>query len=149
MYGRTRRLFSVAEDGDHEDEAPAEEHEEAPEEQQQEEEEEGEEQPSAIGALLKPGESTVEDLLRVLHPQTPAYNPHFPNTNQTKHCWSSFINFSQCAQLKGEDDEECLGFYNSARALCPEEWLDAWAEAKEESKFASPYAAKNESDHHH
>jgi len=24
---------------------------------------------------------------------------------------------------QGEDDEECLGFYNSARALCPEEWV--------------------------
>jgi len=30
-----------------------------------------------------------------------AYNPHFPNSNQTKHCWSSYVNYHQCVKLKG------------------------------------------------
>ena len=29
-----------------------------------------------------------------------AYNPHFPNSNQTKHCWSSYVNYHQCVKLK-------------------------------------------------
>jgi len=71
--------------------------------------------------------------------ETPFYNPHFPNTNQTKHCWSAYINYHQCTKLKSADDPECLRFLVHARALCPDEWEAGWGEEKEQDKFASPY----------
>jgi hypothetical protein len=72
------------------------------EETQEEEEEETHEEEGerTLGSILKPGVNTVEQFLQFLHPHTPAYNPHFPNTNQTKHCWSSYINYTQCTKLK-------------------------------------------------
>jgi hypothetical protein len=43
---------------------------------------------------------TVEEFLKQFARETPFYNPHFPNTNQTKHCWSAYINYQQCTKLK-------------------------------------------------
>merc|ERR1712183_727234 len=91
---------------DHEDKKAEEVDEEAPVEEEVQEEEAQEEEEEAgertLGSILKPGVTTVEQFLQFLHPHTPAYNPHFPNTNQTKHCWSSYINYTQCTKLKGE-----------------------------------------------
>lgn len=144
------RIYSVVED--HEDKKAEEVEEEAPVEEEVQEEEAQEEEEEAgertLGSILKPGVTTVEQFLQFLHPHTPAYNPHFPNTNQTKHCWSSYINYTQCTKLKGEGDAECRRFYVSARSLCPDEWLDSWAEAKEEDKFASPYDVTSEKPAH-
>ena len=96
------RIYSVVED--HEDKKAEEVEEEAPVEEEVQEEEAQEEEEEAgertLGSILKPGVTTVEQFLQFLHPHTPAYNPHFPNTNQTKHCWSSYINYTQCTKLK-------------------------------------------------
>jgi len=73
-----------------------------------------------------------------------AYNPHFPNSNQTKHCWSSYVNYHQCVKLKGAGDAECNEFQSSALMLCPSTWLNKWDEEREEGKFASPYDQEQE-----
>lgn len=152
---------------EHHEEEPKEEekpHEEAEgaEEPEQAEESKEEEQPeqteeAAEGEAAEEGEeageeeehvpTTVEEFLALFGKETPFYNPHFPNTNQTKHCWSAYINYHQCTKLKGEDDTECARFLVHARSLCPDEWEATWQEEKESDKFASPYDVEEHEEH--
>eukprot|EP01087_Luapelamoeba_hula_P017075 TRINITY_DN534_c0_g1_i1.p1 TRINITY_DN534_c0_g1~~TRINITY_DN534_c0_g1_i1.p1 ORF type:complete len:225 (+),score=71.14 TRINITY_DN534_c0_g1_i1:85-675(+) len=70
---------------------------------------------------------------------TPPYDPHFPNQNQTKNCWSAYINYHQCAKLKSPGDDECGRFFKAYSSLCPSRWVAKWDEAKETQAFPSPY----------
>jgi cytochrome c oxidase subunit 6b len=54
----------------------------------------------------------------------PGYNPRFPNQNQTKHCWSAFVEFHKCAFEKGDpEDPKCKKFQVIAKARCPTKWV--------------------------
>ncbi|KAL0799080.1 hypothetical protein Bca101_054255 [Brassica carinata] len=44
----------------------------------------------------------------------------FPTTNQTRHCFTRYI---ECVAAKGDDAPECDKFAKFYRSLCPSEWV--------------------------
>ena len=51
------------------------------------------------------------------------YDPRFPNTNQTKSCWFSYVSFRQCLLTHGEDDARCRYYKYKASVECPLKWV--------------------------
>ncbi|KAH1216122.1 Cytochrome c oxidase subunit 6b-3 [Glycine max] len=47
----------------------------------------------------------------------------FPTTNQTRHCFTRYIEFHRCLAAKGENSGECERFAKYYRSLCPGEWF--------------------------
>ncbi|XP_022773128.1 cytochrome c oxidase subunit 6b-1-like [Durio zibethinus] len=62
----------------------------------------------------------------------------FPTTNQTRHCFTRYIEYHRCVAAKGEDAPECDKFAKYYRALCPGEWIDRWNEQRENGTFPGP-----------
>ncbi|KAI4339749.1 hypothetical protein MLD38_024657 [Melastoma candidum] len=62
----------------------------------------------------------------------------FPTTNQTRHCFTRYIEYHRCVAAKGEDAQECQKFAKYYRALCPGEWVDRWNEQRENGTFPGP-----------
>ncbi|KAK7301172.1 hypothetical protein RJT34_12033 [Clitoria ternatea] len=62
----------------------------------------------------------------------------FPTTNQTKHCFTRYIEYHRCVAAKGEGAPECDKFAKYYRALCPGEWIDRWNEQRENGTFPGP-----------
>ena len=75
-------------------------------------------------------EATVADV------NTVSYNPYFPNQNQTKHCWVSFVDFKRCEAKLGQDAAECQKYFRAYNSLCPEQWVEKWEEQIENGTFA-------------
>ncbi|MBA0853588.1 hypothetical protein Goshw_019476, partial [Gossypium schwendimanii] len=46
----------------------------------------------------------------------------FPTTNQTRHCFTRYIEFHRCLAAKGEESNQCEKFAKYYRSLCPGEW---------------------------
>ncbi|KAF7816989.1 cytochrome c oxidase subunit 6b-1 [Senna tora] len=46
----------------------------------------------------------------------------FPTTNQTRHCFTRYVEFHRCVAAKGDDAPECDRFAKYYRSLCPGEW---------------------------
>lgn len=72
---------------------------------------------------------------------TAPYDPRFPNTNQTKHCWQNYIDFHLCTALytknDGEEDGRCQRFKRNYLSLCPEDWVSKWDEQREAGIYPS------------
>ncbi|KAB1220277.1 Cytochrome c oxidase subunit 6b-1 [Morella rubra] len=47
----------------------------------------------------------------------------FPTTNQTRHCFTRYVEYHRCIAAKGEGAPECDKFAKYYRALCPGEWV--------------------------
>ncbi|XP_057533467.1 cytochrome c oxidase subunit 6b-1 [Amaranthus tricolor] len=62
----------------------------------------------------------------------------FPTTNQTRHCFTRYIEYHRCVAAKGEDAPECDKFAKYYRSLCPGEWIDRWNEQRENGTFPGP-----------
>ncbi|KAL4332787.1 hypothetical protein GQ457_07G023790 [Hibiscus cannabinus] len=62
----------------------------------------------------------------------------FPTTNQTRHCFTRYIEYHRCVAAKGEGAQECDKFAKYYRALCPGEWIDRWNEQRENGTFPGP-----------
>ncbi|KAL9245182.1 hypothetical protein vseg_018861 [Gypsophila vaccaria] len=62
----------------------------------------------------------------------------FPTTNQTRHCFTRYIEYHRCVAAKGDDAPECDKFAKYYRALCPGEWVDRWNEQRENGTFPGP-----------
>ncbi|KAL2893718.1 Cytochrome c oxidase subunit 6b-1 [Bienertia sinuspersici] len=62
----------------------------------------------------------------------------FPTTNQTRHCFTRYIEYHRCIAAKGEDAPECDKFAKFYRSLCPGEWIDRWNEQRENGTFPGP-----------
>ncbi|KAM7252856.1 hypothetical protein ACFE04_025474 [Oxalis oulophora] len=62
----------------------------------------------------------------------------FPTTNQTRHCFTRYIEFHRCVAAKGEGAPECDKFAKYYRSLCPGEWVDRWNEQRENGTFPGP-----------
>lgn len=54
--------------------------------------------------------------------QSLGYNPRFPNQNQTKHCWSAFVEYNKCV-AENPENPICQKFATAYATLCPEEWV--------------------------
>ncbi|XP_010483320.1 PREDICTED: cytochrome c oxidase subunit 6b-2-like [Camelina sativa] len=62
----------------------------------------------------------------------------FPTTNQTRHCFTRYIEFHRCTTAKGEESNDCERFAKYYRALCPGEWVEKWNEQRESGTFPGP-----------
>ncbi|KAI8457052.1 cytochrome c oxidase polypeptide VIb [Phakopsora pachyrhizi] len=51
--------------------------------------------------------------------QTAGFDARFPNTNQTKHCSQSYIDYHMCKNARGEDFAPCKQFFRAFHSLCP------------------------------
>ncbi|XP_071716901.1 uncharacterized protein [Rutidosis leptorrhynchoides] len=62
----------------------------------------------------------------------------FPTTNQSRHCFTRYVEYHRCVAAKGEDASECNKFAKYYRSLCPGEWVDKWNEQRENGTFPGP-----------
>lgn len=66
---------------------------------------------------------------------TVGFDPRFPNPNQTKHCWQSYVDYYKCVNSKGEDFEPCNFFFKTFSSLCPVDMVEKWDEQREKNIF--------------
>jgi len=81
----------------------------------------------------EPAEETPEIKL-----ETAPADFRFPTTNQSRHCFTRYIEYHRCVAAKGEGAPECDKFAKYYRSLCPGEWVDRWNEQRENGTFPSP-----------
>ncbi|KAK3147049.1 hypothetical protein QOZ80_3BG0277400 [Eleusine coracana subsp. coracana] len=62
----------------------------------------------------------------------------FPTTNQTRHCFTRYVEYHRCVAAKGEGAPECDKFAKYYRSLCPGEWVERWNEQRENGTFPGP-----------
>ncbi|KAG7730058.1 hypothetical protein KL933_001138 [Ogataea haglerorum] len=67
--------------------------------------------------------------------QTPGFDARFPQQNQTKHCYQSYLDYHKCVALKGEDFAPCKVFLSTFQSLCPTSWVDEWDEQRANGTF--------------
>lgn len=72
------------------------------------------------------------------HPefQTAPFDPRFPNTNQTRYCYQSYLDFHRCQKLKGQNYEPCFYFKRVFESMCPNAWVEKWDGQLESGTFA-------------
>lgn len=63
------------------------------------------------------------------------FDPRFPNTNQTKYCTQSFIDFYRCQKLRGENYEPCYYFQKVFQNICPNSWVERWQDQMANGTF--------------
>ncbi|KAG5245800.1 cytochrome oxidase [Salix suchowensis] len=68
------------------------------------------------------GEEAAEERREIKIETAPA-DYRFPTTNQTRHCFTRYIEYHRCVAAKGEDASECDKFAKYYRSLCPSEWV--------------------------
>ncbi|KVI06848.1 cytochrome c oxidase subunit 6b-2-like [Cynara cardunculus var. scolymus] len=62
----------------------------------------------------------------------------FPTTNQSRHCFTRYVEYHRCVAAKGEGAPDCDKFAKYYRSLCPGEWIDRWNEQRENGTFPGP-----------
>ena len=65
----------------------------------------------------------------------PKFDPRFPNINQAKNCYVNFVDYQRCMKLKGSDYKDCEYFNQAAKSLCPNQWLEKYADQLESNSF--------------
>lgn len=70
-----------------------------------------------------------------LKPMTAPYDPRFPNQNQTRYCFTSFVDFQRCKKRHGEEYEACQYFKKCFNSMCPLFWVEKWNEQLENGTF--------------
>ncbi|GFS46814.1 cytochrome C oxidase 6B [Actinidia rufa] len=83
------------------------------------------------------GDQEVEETPEIKLETAPA-DFRFPTTNQSRHCFTRYIEYHRCVAAKGEGASECDKFAKYYRALCPGEWVDRWNEQRENGTFPGP-----------
>ncbi|XP_010267072.1 PREDICTED: cytochrome c oxidase subunit 6b-1-like [Nelumbo nucifera] len=83
------------------------------------------------------GDPEVEQTPEIKLETAPA-DFRFPTTNQTRHCFTRYIEYHRCTAAKGEGAPECDKFAKYYRSLCPGEWIDRWNEQRENGTFPGP-----------
>ncbi|KAG6784300.1 hypothetical protein POTOM_009991 [Populus tomentosa] len=68
------------------------------------------------------GEEAAEEKKEIKLETAPA-DYRFPTTNQTRHCFTRYIEYHRCVAAKGEGASECDKFAKYYRSLCPSEWV--------------------------
>ncbi|KYQ47649.1 Cytochrome c oxidase subunit 6B2 [Trachymyrmex zeteki] len=68
--------------------------------------------------------------------QTAPYDPRFPNQNQTRYCYQSYIDFHRCKKKHNENYEACQYFKRVFKSMCPNTWVEKWDGQVEAGTFA-------------
>ena len=83
------------------------------------------------------GEEEAEEKPEIKIETAPA-DFRFPTTNQTRHCFTRYVEYHRCVAAKGEGAPECDKFAKYYRSLCPGEWVERWNEQRENGTFPGP-----------
>ncbi|KAK4324042.1 hypothetical protein Pmani_005291 [Petrolisthes manimaculis] len=67
--------------------------------------------------------------------ETAPFDPRFPNQNQAKYCYQSFVDYHRCQKLKGEEYEPCEYFKKVFTSICPNAWVEKWNDQLEAGTF--------------
>ncbi|XP_063363771.1 cytochrome c oxidase subunit 6B2 [Cydia amplana] len=67
--------------------------------------------------------------------KTAPFDPRFPNQNQTKYCYQSYLDFYRCQKVRGEKYEPCQYFKRCFTSLCPIDWVEKWDSQRSEGTF--------------
>lgn len=70
-------------------------------------------------------------------PDTIKFDPRFPNQNQTRHCYQSFVDYHRCIKMRGEEYEDCQYYAKAYKVLCPSFWISKWEEQLQNGTFPS------------
>lgn len=68
--------------------------------------------------------------------QTAPFDPRYPNTNQTRYCYQSYLDFHRCQKVRGTDYEPCQYFKKVFTSMCPNAWVEKWNDQIEAGTFA-------------
>lgn len=66
---------------------------------------------------------------------TAPFDPRFPNQNQTKYCYQSYLDFHRCQKVKGSNYDACNYFQRVYKSLCPNAWVEKWDSLRDEGAF--------------
>uniref|UniRef100_A0AAQ4QYV8 Cytochrome c oxidase subunit 6B1 n=1 Tax=Gasterosteus aculeatus aculeatus TaxID=481459 RepID=A0AAQ4QYV8_GASAC len=58
--------------------------------------------------------------------RTAPFDARFPNQNQTRNCWSNYVDFHRCQKAlegKGADTAPCEWYRRVYKSLCPMAWV--------------------------
>ncbi|CAL1678677.1 unnamed protein product [Lasius platythorax] len=80
--------------------------------------------------MTKSPEITEETL------QTAPFDPRFPNQNQTRYCYQSYVDFHRCKKKHNENYEACKYFKRVYTSMCPNAWVEKWNEQIDAGTFA-------------
>lgn len=67
--------------------------------------------------------------------KTAPFDPRFPNTNQTRYCYQSYIDFHRCQKVKGQGAPICKYFNDTFKSMCPNAWVEKWDGQRDEGTF--------------
>ncbi|XP_051927972.1 cytochrome c oxidase subunit 6B1 [Hippocampus zosterae] len=70
--------------------------------------------------------------------RTAPFDARFPNQNQTKNCWSNYLDYHRCQKAldaKGADNGPCEWYRRVYKSLCPMSWIQKWDEQRAEGTF--------------
>ncbi|XP_031628643.1 cytochrome c oxidase subunit 6B2 [Contarinia nasturtii] len=81
------------------------------------------------------GKEPTKEELEAQVPFCAPFDPRFPNTNQTKYCTQSFIDFYRCQKLRGTDYEPCYYFEKVFHNICPNSWVEKWQDQMANGTF--------------
>ncbi|CAK9313055.1 unnamed protein product [Citrullus colocynthis] len=93
---------------------------------------------SGAGEEENSGDQESTDEQPEIKLETAPVDFRFPTTNQTRHCFTRYIEYHRCIQAKGEGAPECNKFAKYYRSLCPSEWVEKWNEQRENGTFPGP-----------
>ncbi|RYR49904.1 hypothetical protein Ahy_A07g036428 isoform A [Arachis hypogaea] len=85
-------------------------------------EESTEEQSSGSFEEEKSGDEDAAEETPEIKLETAPADFRFPTTNQTRHCFTRYVEYHRCVAAKGEGAPECDKFAKYYRSLCPGEW---------------------------
>ncbi|CAG9771136.1 unnamed protein product [Ceutorhynchus assimilis] len=63
------------------------------------------------------------------------FDPRFPNTNQSRHCYQSYVDFHRCQRIRGTNYAPCEYFKKVFNSVCPNSWVEKWDEQREDAHF--------------
>ncbi|XP_078036777.1 cytochrome c oxidase subunit 6B [Augochlora pura] len=68
-------------------------------------------------------------------PLTAPFDPRFPNQNQTRYCFSSYVDFQRCKNRHSAEYEACKYFKKVYSAMCPNDWVEKWDDQLDQGTF--------------
>ncbi|XP_047232861.1 cytochrome c oxidase subunit 6B1 [Girardinichthys multiradiatus] len=70
--------------------------------------------------------------------RTAPFDARFPNQNQTRNCWSNYLDYHRCQKAldaKGIDTTPCEWYRRVYKSLCPMAWVEKWDGQRDDGTF--------------
>ncbi|CAL8305239.1 unnamed protein product [Boreogadus saida] len=94
---------------------------------------------SSVTLNQRPAGLKMEDIQTKLdNYRTVPFDARFPNQNQTKNCWSNYLDFHRCQKsltAKGVDVTPCDWYRRVYKSLCPMSWVQKWEDQRADGTF--------------